>query len=252
MLDQIVKTKQEENKNLYIPEEQSKVKFTSLYEAIQNRKTSVAIIAEVKKASPSRGIISENFHPVEIAKGYECGGASAISVLTDETYFKGHHSYITEIKKHVMLPVLRKDFIITERQIEQSRLIGADAILLIAAILSPNQLQEYYELAQESGLDVLVEVHDEAELEATLNKFTPRLLGINNRDLKTFTTSLDVTRRLANYIPKETLLVSESGIFTTDDLVFVKDYGADAVLVGESLMRSETPEIGVKTLLGES
>jgi indole-3-glycerol phosphate synthase len=251
MLDQIVLTKQQEIKKLKLPEERHAVKKYSLYSAVEKRKSPVGIIAEVKKASPSKGIISRNFNPVSIAKGYEKGGAAAISVLTDETYFKGNITFLSQIKEEVELPVLRKDFIIDESQIIQSRLIGADAILLIAGILTPNQLHEYYEYAHEQGLEALVEIHNEKELEATLSKFTPKLLGINNRDLKTFTTSLSVTKKLAMFIPKETLFVSESGIYSHDDMMYVKDSGAAAVLVGESLMKAQSPELGVMALLGD-
>lgn len=250
MLEQIVKTKEQEIEGLDLPSNQVNVTNFSLYEAIA-KNPDIAIIAEVKKASPSQGIIRADFQPTEIAKAYERGGASAISVLTDEKYFKGHRSYLSNIKNVVQLPVLRKDFIIDEKQITESRLIGADAILLIAAILEPTQLAEYYLNAHEQGLDVLVEVHDEKELEATLSHLTPRLLGVNNRNLKTFNTSLEVTERLAPLIPKESLFVSESGIFTRADLDNVSRYGANAVLVGESLMRAGSPEIGVRTLLGD-
>jgi indole-3-glycerol phosphate synthase len=251
MLNKIVKTKQQEVLSLHLSEEAVNVANFSLYNAIGNENTDIAVIAEVKKASPSKGIIREDFNPVEIAKGYEKGGATAVSVLTDQTYFKGHNTFLTDIKKEINLPVLRKDFIINEKQITESRLIGADAILLIAAILSPSMLYEYYQNAHEQGLEVLVEVHDEWELESVLKKFTPRLIGVNNRDLKTFATSLEITKRLSPMIPPSSFFVSESGIFTREDLNYVINHGADAVLVGESLMKAKTPEAGLRALLGE-
>src|SRR5579862_1571408 len=177
---------------------------------------SVALIAEVKKASPSAGIICKDFDPVRIAREYEAAGASCLSVLTDEKFFQGSLDHHRQIRAAVKLPLLRKDFIIDERQILESIEWGADAILLIVAILTDEQLQKFHSLATEAGLAVLVEVHDEAELERAL-KISPQLIGVNNRDLKTFNVDLATTEKLAKKIPVGTILVAESGIHTRAD-----------------------------------
>lgn len=247
MLNKIVETKKEEIKVLQLPDQEDVVRI-SFYEALKNRTYEIGLIAEVKKASPSKGVIREDFHPVEIAKGYEAGGANAISVLTDRTYFQGAPEYLTNIKKETKIPALRKDFLIEHIQVEESRRIGADAILLIAEILEAQKLHELYLHAQELGLDALVEVYSQQSLENVLEQFTPNIIGINNRDLTTFTTSLEQTAKIAPYVPKEALLVSESAIFTPEDLEYVKEAGAQAVLVGESLMRNDSPEEGVRKL----
>jgi indole-3-glycerol phosphate synthase len=251
MLDQIVRTKKDEIQQLGDQFDAANVQHYSLYEAIEKQKPDIALIAEVKKASPSKGVIKENFQPVEIAKGYQQSGATAVSVLTDQHYFQGHPNYVTAIKEAISLPVLRKDFIIDHKQIKESRAIGADALLLIAAILSPNQLHELYANAHESGLDVLVEVHNRDELERLLATFTPKLIGVNNRDLNTFTTSLEVTQELARHIPASSLFVSESGIHSSEDVQFVQAQGAHAILVGESLMAAESQDAAVKELIGD-
>jgi indole-3-glycerol phosphate synthase len=209
--------------------------------ALKSNGNSVALIAEVKKASPSKGIIREDFNPADIALAYERAGAKAISVLTDQQFFQGSGEYLADIRKAVQLPLLRKDFIIDELQIYEARLLGADAILLIAAILDQVQLRAYRELAEQLGMDALVEVHNLAEMDKAVNSGA-RLLGINNRDLQTFHVSLDTTAQLAQAVPSGCLLVSESGIFTSEDIDFVQRAGAGAVLVGESLMRQ--PNIG--------
>ena len=203
----------------------------------------IALIAEVKKASPSKGIICENFDPVRIAKEYEAAGASCLSVLTDEKFFQGSLEYLREIRATVTLPLLRKDFIIDERQILEAIEWGADAILLIVAILDDARLKRFHDLASEAGLAVLVEVHDEAEL-ARAVAIGVTLIGVNNRDLKTFTVDLAITEQLAAKLfqtpEKRTshLLVAESGIFTRADVIRLKACGAGAILVGESLMRT--------------
>ena len=222
----------------------------------------VALIAEVKKASPSMGVICPNFDPVRIAKEYEAAGASCLSVLTDEQFFQGSLDYLRQIRAAVKLPLLRKDFIIDERQILEAIEWGADAILLIVAILSDAQLAKFHALATEAGLAVLVEVHDEEELERAL-KISPQLIGVNNRNLKTFKVDLATTERLAARIedselnkaktavpssilhpPSSPLLVAESGIHTRADVDRVQRGGAGAILVGESLVKQG--DIGAK------
>ncbi|WP_078553280.1 indole-3-glycerol phosphate synthase TrpC [Bacillus alkalicellulosilyticus] len=250
MLSQIIDTKLDEIETLELPPA-IKVERKSLAASLRNSNRQLGLIAEVKKASPSKGIIKEDFHPVDIAKGYENGGADAISVLTDQKYFKGHRDYLTAIKQTVNLPILRKDFIISELQIEESVRIGADAILLIAAVFEPERLKELYNLAYEKGLECLVEVHSEEELTELLVHFTPEIIGVNNRNLKTFETSLEQTEIISKLIPEGSLFISESGIHTPADAAQVQKAGANGVLVGESLMRAESPEIGIRNLLGD-
>jgi indole-3-glycerol phosphate synthase len=197
----------------------------------------VAIIAEAKKASPSKGVIQPDFDPVRIAQAYSKGGAHCLSVLTDVDFFQGSLDYIPLVRRAVPLPVLRKDFIIDPLQIEEAHAVGADAVLLIAAILSTSQLQEYRLQAESLGLDVLVEVHDERELESALTAES-RLIGINNRNLNDFSVSLETTFRLMREIPREIPVVSESGIGTAADMKRLREAGVTAVLIGESLMRA--------------
>jgi len=202
-----------------------------------------AIIAEIKKGSPSKGIIRPDFDPLEIAEIYQNNGATCLSVLTDEKFFLGHLRFLALIRETVSLPLLRKDFIIDPYQIYEARAAGADAILLIAACLELSQLQEYQFLAQELHLDVLLEVHDEAEMETAL-KTDCTLIGVNNRNLRTFATDLRTTARLARMMPTGRLLVTESGINNRADILQLKADGAGAFLIGESLMREE--DIGAK------
>lgn len=218
----------------------------------------VALIAEVKKASPSAGVIRADFNPIGIARAYEAGGASCLSVLTDERFFQGSLECLRQIREAVRLPLLRKDFVIDERQILEAIEWGADAILLIAAILTDAQLQRFYSLATEAGLAALVEVHDESELDRALLTGAG-LIGVNNRDLNTFKLNLATTERLAQRLRASSLaprpsvlLVAESGIHTRADVERLARCGAGAVLVGESLMRH--PNIAAKTreLLGTS
>ncbi len=197
----------------------------------------VSIIAEVKKASPSKGVICADFHPVDIAVNYEENGAQAISVLTDVDFFQGALVYMMQVRDAVKLPVLRKDFIIHELQIKEAHAHGADAILLIAAILDLNQLREYQACAGEYGMDVLVEVHDEWETELALEGGST-LIGINNRNLKDFSMDLETTFRLKRLIPEEIPVVSESGLKTADDFRRLRGAGISAALVGETLMRA--------------
>lgn len=216
-----------------------------------------AVIAELKKASPSKGIIRPDFDPVAIARSYEAGGAAALSVLTDLSYFQGSLDYLKAIREAVRLPLLRKDFIIGGAQILEARAAGADAVLLIvAAFAGPSadgrtvaQLAELLKLTRELGMDGLVEVHDEAEMQVAA-EIGADLIGINNRDLRTFVTDLAVTERVASLCPPGALLVSESGIFTASDVRRVHEAGARAILVGESLMRQPEPGAGIATLLG--
>lgn len=208
----------------------------------------VALIAEVKRASPSKGIIVEDFQPVEIAQAYERGGAACISVLTDENYFCGSLSDLAMVRNAVRLPVLRKDFIVDDYQIYESRAAGADCILLIAAALEPDVLIHLFTTAQKLNLDVLLEVHDESEMESAATMRAP-LIGINNRNLATFETNLHVTERLAPLAPRESLLVSESGIWTPQHVRRVAAAGASAVLVGESLEKSADIERATRELL---
>jgi indole-3-glycerol phosphate synthase len=209
----------------------------------------LALIAEVKKASPSAGVICKDFDPVKIAKEYEAAGASCLSVLTDEKFFQGSLDYLRQIRAAVKIPLLRKDFIIDERQILEAIEWGADAILLIVAILTDEQLQKFHSLATEAGLAVLVEVHDEAELERAL-KISPKLIGVNNRDLKNFKVDLATTKNLAKKIGTGKILVAESGIHSRADVERLKKYGAKAILVGESLMKNGDIKTKVRELIG--
>ena len=208
----------------------------------------VAIIAEAKKASPSKGVIAPDFDPVQIAVNYEQGGAHAMSVLTDVDFFQGSIAYIPLVRNSVDLPVLRKEFIIDPLQIEEAIAFGADAILLIAAILDTTELHEFRLQAEESGLDVLVEVHNEPELEKTLTAES-RLIGINNRNLNDFTVDLATTFRLQRQIPAEIPLVSESGISSREDMLRLQEAGITAALIGESLMRSSEQDKTLQTFL---
>ena len=211
--------------------------------------TNIRIIAEIKKASPSLGIIREDFNPVEIARIYEASGAAAISVLTDEKFFQGSLSYLTDVKKTVNLPILRKDFIIDAYQIYEARSAGADAILLITALLSKEEIQRYLELAGELDMDCLVEVHLETELKKVLQT-NAHIIGINNRDLATFKTDLETTLRLRPMIPAEKIVVSESGIKSRADVEKLMKEGVDAILVGETLMKSDDISAKLRELLG--
>lgn len=216
----------------------------------QGRKRELGLIAEVKKASPSKGLIRPDFHPVSIAKSYVEAGADCISVLTDEQYFQGSAAYLTAIRAAVDVPLLRKDFIIDERQIYEARLMGADAVLLIAAILSDAQLREYLRTAAALGLDALLEVHDREELERALSLGSAKLIGINNRNLRTFETTLETTSRLSELVPDDVTLISESGIRTKEDIDYLIQAKAKGVLIGETFMRKERVEEGVFELMG--
>nr|WP_319775938.1 indole-3-glycerol phosphate synthase TrpC [uncultured Sphaerochaeta sp.] len=198
----------------------------------------LSVIAEVKHASPSKGVIASSFDPTAIAKEYEKGGASAISVLTEPTRFLGDDSYLASIAESVSLPLLRKDFIITSYQILESRILGASAILLIAALLDHTTLSSFLSLTRSLGMDALVEVHDETELERAL-KAGASIIGVNNRNLHTFAVSLETSLRLIHSIPSSVTAVSESGIRGREDAILLKQAGFSAILVGEQLMRRD-------------
>ena len=205
----------------------------------KNQSNEISVIAEIKKASPSKGVIRDQFNPIEIAKQYEQGGATCLSILTDEEYFQGSLDYLKEIRASVDLPLLRKDFIIDDYQIYQSKVYGADCILLIVSALSDSQLKEFKDIAESLGLDVLVEIHNEEELQRIIPLNFP-LIGINNRNLNTFEVNLETTKRLSTDL-KDKLIVSESGIKTKDDIDQILSYKVLNFLVGESFMRADNP-----------
>lgn len=254
ILDTIVAAKKEEvarlrSHGIRLPEEFEEVAvpgprgFTRAVRSCSG----VAIIAEVKKASPSKGVIAHDFDPIRIAAGYQAGGAQAISVLTDRQFFQGSSAYLMQVRSNVMLPVLRKDFIIDQLQVAEAVAIGADAILLIAAILDPFQLRDFREQAQEQGVDCLVEVHDEEEVEAALTSGAD-LIGVNNRDLRDFTVDIGTTLRLRKLIPAEIPVVSESGLGRPEDIRELEQHGVQAALIGESLMRAGVSSTLLKSL----
>ncbi|KZZ59796.1 indole-3-glycerol-phosphate synthase, partial [Oleiphilus sp. HI0122] len=199
-----------------------------------------AVIAEIKKASPSKGVIREDFKPAEIAEAYERAGAACLSVLTDKDFFQGDEAYLQAARDAVSLPVIRKDFMVDPYQIYESRVVNADCILLIAACLTKDQIQELSGIAQEVGLDVLVEVHNAQELEVALTLGT-KLIGINNRDLHSFEVSLENTFSLLPSIPEDKIVVTESGIHTLDDVQAMREKQVNAFLVGEAFMRAADP-----------
>jgi indole-3-glycerol phosphate synthase len=208
-----------------------------------------AIIAEAKKASPSKGVIRDNFEPVKIAKAYKNAGATCLSVLTDEPFFQGSDGYLVEIKEEVDIPVLRKDFMIDPYQIFESRALGADCVLLIMAILDDDMACRLYETARGLNLDVIVEVHDLGDFERAM-KLDPMIIGVNNRNLDTMEVSFDASRELSMHIPQKCFKISESGIHSFEDIKMLRDIGYEGFLVGESLMREDDPEIALKELLG--
>jgi len=217
--------------------------------AIENKISAgkAGVIAEIKKASPSKGVLRENFQPTEIAQSYEKHGAACLSVLTDVDYFQGSNAYLQEARASCSIPVLRKDFTIDPYQIYEARAIGADAILLIVACLELNQMKELEACAHELGLDILVEVHNAPELEQALELKT-RLLGINNRNLKTFEVTLQTTLSLLPMVPKDKILVTESGILGSADVQLMRDKQINAFLVGEAFMRASDPGVALSEL----
>lgn len=219
------------------------------YQSIRNtlNQNKPAVIAEIKRASPSKGIIRQDFSPVEIAKSYADNGASCLSVLTDVQFFQGSFDYLRQARAACDLPVLRKDFMVDPYQIINARSMGADCILLIAAALNQNQLNEFEDVANELGMDVLVEIHDESELDMALQLKTP-LLGINNRDLRTFDTTLQTTLGLLNKIPEDKVVITESGILNIEDVKLMRDNKVNTFLVGEAFMRAPDPGLALSEL----
>jgi len=263
MLSKILKTKKEEVEYLKtktpISELKSKIRdmeetrgFLKALKKDEGQKgRTTKIIAEIKKASPSKGVIREDFNPLKIAEIYQESGASAISVLTDKEFFQGDINYISDIKKVVTLPLLRKDFIINKYQVFESRVYGADAFLLIAAILGKNQLEDYMHLGIEMGMTPLIEVHTKMELDDVLS-VRANLIGINNRDLDTFKVDIKTTEKLIEYIPEGITVLSESGIEKRDDILHLEEIGVDAFLIGESLMKEKDIGRKLKELIGTS
>lgn len=222
------------------------------FEAAMRRKIDAgdaAVIAEVKKASPSKGILREQFDPAQIAASYERGGAACLSVLTDEQFFQGHADYLAQARNACSLPVIRKDFIVDPYQVVQARAWGADCILLIVAALSDGQLSELSACAAEYGMDVLVETHDAGELQRAL-KLPTHLLGINNRNLRTFEVSLQTTLDLLADIPPDRLVITESGILGPEDVTQMRSANVHAFLVGEAFMRADDPGTALRQLFG--
>lgn len=208
-----------------------------------------AVIAEIKKASPSKGVIRENFDVVEIARSYQAGGASCLSVLTDQDFFQGHEDYLVAARAACELPVIRKDFIVDPYQVVESRAIGADCILLIVAALEDPALADLHSQACSLGMDVLVEVHDRNELERAL-RLDLELVGINNRDLRSFDTSLETTTGMLDAIPGDCLVVTESGIHSREDVALMRENNVHAFLVGEAFMRKADPGQGLQEMFG--
>lgn len=257
ILDEIAaKTKVRiENQKLLLPLEQAKKQaekidsntgfpfFTALKEG------NLSYICEVKKASPSKGIIAEDFPYLQIAKDYEKAGASAISVLTEPYYFKGNDDYLRDISKAVNIPIIRKDFTVDEHQIYTAKLIGANAILLICSLLDKETIKKYLSICHSLGLSALVETHDEKEVEKALESGA-KIIGVNNRNLKDFTVDINNCTRLRKLVPNNYVFVAESGIKTADDIAILKENGVDAVLIGETLMRASDKTLALKELNG--
>lgn len=236
ILDDIVAKKKQRLQTYNYISNTNKTYTASFYDSLKTE--GLSIIGEIKKASPSKGLIKPNFNHVELAKQYEASCVDAISVLTEEDFFLGSPKYLIDVHKEVKLPLLRKDFIIDKNQIIESKNIGASAILLIVSILTKFKLKEFLEISNELGLDALVETHNEAEIETALEADS-KIIGINNRDLKTFKVDLNNTLRLRQLIPNNIVVVAESGINTIEDIKFIKQSNIDAILVGESFMKSD-------------
>ena len=258
ILQRILATKQQE-----ITARQQKVSFDALQQQVHHvspprgfvaalrrrvAQGGAGVIAEIKKASPSKGVIREDFNVVEIARSYEAGGASCLSVLTDSEYFQGHEVFLTQARSACSLPVIRKDFIVDPYQVMEARAIGADCILLIVAAVDDDQLADLYAAARAQGMDVLVEVHDGDELERAL-RLDLELVGINNRNLRSFDTSLETTIELLPRVPDGCLVVTESGIHTRADIELMRDHDVHAFLIGEAFMRAEDPGLKLAELI---
>jgi len=218
--------------------EQSRGFVQSLQQTLNQGRS--AVIAEVKKASPSKGVIRADFNPVEIAENYQKHGAACLSVLTDKAFFQGSTDYFIQARQACTIPMLRKDFMLDAYQVFEAKVMGADCILLIVAALEDGLMQDLTGQAQELGLDVLVEVHNQQEVERALPLNMP-IIGINNRNLRTFETSLENTSHLLNCIPDDVTVISESGIHNADDVAFLREHGVNGFLVGEAFMRAENP-----------
>jgi len=247
ILDDIVEHKKGEIKisKELVPLEDLQLKIHDMQPPLDFYSTAIAdsspkVISEIKKASPSKGLICENFDPVKIAKSYEINGASAISVLTDEKFFQGSLEYLSRIKTVVDIPLLRKDFTIDPYQIYEARAHGADIVLLIAAILDKAQIKEYLEIVDSLNMNAIVEIHNHEELEKVFDTGC-NIIGINNRDLKTFEVDLSTTVELIKYIPEDVLVISESGISNPDDIKMLRKLGVNTFLIGESFMKSDDP-----------
>ena len=251
ILDRIVESTRkrvEKEKRIGMPPRSSVKRQPFIFEK-SLRGSDISFICEVKKASPSKGVITEDFRYLDIAKDYEEAGARAISVLTEPEFFQGSCEHLKEIRTSVDIPLLRKDFIIDKFQIEQSARLGADAILLICSIISENELSEFIREADKFGLSSLVEVHDENELKMAIDAGA-RMVGVNNRDLKTFEVDTENSIRLRKLTPQETIFVSESGIRTAEDIAALRKGRVDAVLIGETLMRSPDKKAALDALRG--
>ena len=222
--------------------------FLSALKAAKNKKE-IGLIAEIKRASPSKGIIRKDFNPAKLAKSYKSGGATCISVLTDKPFFQGSDLFLKQTRETTDLPIIRKDFIIDPYQIVESRVIGADCILVIMACVDDSEASDFTTTAHELGMDVLIEVHTPFELERA-SKLSPELIGINNRNLKTLEVKLDMTEKLAPMVNKSSIVVSESGIYSHSDIMRMQKLGVNSFLVGESLMRENDVETATKRLLG--
>ena len=255
ILDDIVaaKIRQLDKLKLEIPRDELEKQITNTssrdFAKALIKSNDISIIAEVKKASPSKGVIKENFNPIAIAKLYGQAKVDAISVLTETHFFLGRNEYLTQVKQVTTVPVLRKDFIIDEYQIIEAKVLGADAILLIVSILDECKLKKYIEYAGQFNMKALVEVHDQDELKTALN-CGAQIIGINNRNLKTFETSIKHTEEIIKFIPKDKIVISESGIHTAGDMEYLIGLGVNGVLIGESLMRSHSIDKKIAELRG--